>query len=458
MVEVVVSSVVSIRGLTPCETSLLRKRFTFTPSRPPGTPVHVLPKPVCLCNSFQGFQIVPRDMHLLRELEQQGFSIQDEQDVVTVTLCKLPVSFSKSLDPSRNQPQAVAQCIDMLTSHPLGGGCLLSLPPGFGKTACALYISSALATRTLILVHTKVLACQWKDRVASFLDHAVPVVVSSQKMPTNLHEATHVIALLQTVVAHTKSGKTGWLENLHDMIIVDECHHVCAPTLCKVIETVGSRFRLGLSATISRKDGLDSMLSCILGPIAFQCERHDDPDLTVQVVRYQSGQNATCDTFVDSVNAIASDPSRLAKIVKIIVDLYHQGRHLIVLSDRLKQLEDIRRSLEEEHGIPYHMAIGGSKECTLERPVMLATYQFASEGLDIPALNTCILASPRVDVKQSVGRILRSPGGKPVVVDIVDDDIPILRRQFQKRKRLYTLKLEDGGLNATIVESLGTRS
>lgn len=454
--QVVVSSVISIRGLTPRDKNALRERFTFTPSRPPGTPIHVRPSPVPLWKSFHDFFIVPRDMELLRELSQSNSSIADEQDVVFASPENPKVGFSKSLDPERNQTLAVGKCIEMLTSHPLGGGCVLSLPPGFGKTACALYISSNVATRTLILVHTSVLAAQWKDRVESFLENAVPVVITSQMSSPNLTKATHVIALLQTIVAHTKKGKTGWLENLHDMVIVDECHHICARTLCKVIETVGSRYRLGLSATLARKDGLDSILACLLGPIAFQCERHDEPNLTVRVIRHRAGgAGHFALSYVESVNAIASDASRQNVVVEVVVNLFHKKKHIIVLSDRLVQLEAIRRCLEDFQ-IPYHMAIGGSKECFLERPVMLATYQFASEGLDIPALNTCILASPRVDVKQSVGRILRSPGGQPLVVDIVDEDFPILRRQFQKRKRFYTLPLEDGGLNASVIETTGT--
>ena len=54
--------------------------------------------------------------------------------------------------------------------------------------------------------------------------------------------------------------------------------------------------------------------------------------------------------------------------------------------------------------------------------VILATYHIAAEGLDIPLLDTLILASPRTNIEQSIGRILRTAPGKstPLVIDFVD--------------------------------------
>jgi superfamily II DNA or RNA helicase len=259
--------------------------------------------------------------------------------------------------------------------------------------------------------------------------------------------------LLQTVVALTKKGSVEWLRNLHDLILVDECHHIVAKTLCKVVETVGSRYRLGLSATLQRKDGLDDMLECLVGPIAYACERQTCPGLIVHVKFFQTKYLTKATTFVQHLNEIAQDCVRQKLILQTIRDLYSQGRYIIVLSDRLQMLDTIAKALNDVTiNIPIHMSIGGNTtdpDMTL-RPVILATYQFASEGLDIVELNTCVLATPRIDVKQSVGRILRSSDGKPVVVDIVDEDRPMIKRQFSKRKQFYTKPLADGGLNATL--------
>ena len=60
----------------------------------------------------------------------------------------------------------------------------------------------------------------------------------------------------------------------------------------------------------------------------------------------------------------------------------------------------------------------------------------AEEGLDIKTLTTLIMATPKVDVTQSVGRILRKKHKQAVVVDIVDPHV-LFQRHFTKRKTFY---------------------
>ena len=60
------------------------------------------------------------------------------------------------------------------------------------------------------------------------------------------------------------------------------------------------------------------------------------------------------------------------------------------------------------------------------------------EGFDVPTLNTLVMATPRPDIDQIVGRILRvEKAGRavhPLIVDIVD---PQFKRQFGARNTLY---------------------
>ena len=63
----------------------------------------------------------------------------------------------------------------------------------------------------------------------------------------------------------------------------------------------------------------------------------------------------------------------------------------------------------------------------------------SSEGLDIPTLNTIILATSRKNVEQSVGRILRKQDGyeiDPLIIDIVDN-LKQFKNQGNIRKRHY---------------------
>jgi superfamily II DNA or RNA helicase len=68
--------------------------------------------------------------------------------------------------------------------------------------------------------------------------------------------------------------------------------------------------------------------------------------------------------------------------------------------------------------------------------VIIATYAMASEGLDIKTLTTLIMASPKTDVCQSVGRILRVKHSSPLVIDIIDPQ-DIFRSQWMKRQTYY---------------------
>ena len=63
----------------------------------------------------------------------------------------------------------------------------------------------------------------------------------------------------------------------------------------------------------------------------------------------------------------------------------------------------------------------------------------ASEATDLPWMDTCILATPRSDVVQIVGRVLRQYPNKkqPIVIDIIDDDSTILLNFARKRRKWY---------------------
>ena len=73
------------------------------------------------------------------------------------------------------------------------------------------------------------------------------------------------------------------------------------------------------------------------------------------------------------------------------------------------------------------------------KKVIIATYAMAAEGLDIKTLTTLIMATPKTDIEQSVGRILREKHSSPIVVDIVDKH-DIFQKQWYKRKKFYEKK------------------
>jgi len=84
--------------------------------------------------------------------------------------------------------------------------------------------------------------------------------------------------------------------------------------------------------------------------------------------------------------------------------------------------------------------VGGMKQEKLQetetKDIVLATYAMAAEALDIKTLSTLIMASPKTDITQSVGRILRTKHQSPIIVDIVDPH-DIFQKQWLQRKRFY---------------------
>ena len=128
-------------------------------------------------------------------------------------------------------------------------------------------------------------------------------------------------------------------------------------------------------------------------------------------------------------------------------DLRHretENRNIIVLTERRSHCENLLKMLKKVSSEPMGLYMGGMKQNVLKENedkcrVLFATYSLAHEGLDIPKLDTLVLATSKSDVVQSCGRILRESGIKknnPVIYDIVDNWGPMVG-QSKKRKTFY---------------------
>ena len=98
------------------------------------------------------------------------------------------------------------------------------------------------------------------------------------------------------------------------------------------------------------------------------------------------------------------------------------------------------RSARGNHGFPVGFYVGGMKQKDLDitetKQVVLATYAMAAEALDIKTLSTLVMATPKTDITQSVGRILRMKHANPRIVDIIDTH-STFQNQWKLRKRFY---------------------
>jgi superfamily II DNA or RNA helicase len=139
------------------------------------------------------------------------------------------------------------------------------------------------------------------------------------------------------------------------------------------------------------------------------------------------------------INIITELEDRNRLIVQTVEEAFTQGRRVLVLSDRREHCFNLQAKI----GSKSALYIGGRKEAELaisaNSPVVIATFQLAHEGLDIPALDTVILATPKSDIKQSIGRIMRETKGKlnaPLIYDIVDQ-WSVFFSMYNKRLKVY---------------------
>ena len=321
------------------------------------------------------------------------------------------------------------------------GGGVLSLPCGFGKTTVALALSAHLKVRTMIVVHKEFLANQWVEKIKEFCPTATIGRVQGDVFDV---EKDYVIAMIQTMCMREFDKKA--FDSI-GLLVVDEAHHIGAPAFSQFMFKICPKFTLGLTATPERKDGLTRLLYWFLGPEFFKVERVNQGTTKVTTLNY------TDEAFKESppvtrfgqlnmagmINIVTELEARNDLIVQTAEDALEDGRRVLILSDRREHCFYLQNRL----GSKAKLYVGGMKEKDLEEsaksPIVIATFQLAHEGLDIPALDTVILATPKSDIKQSIGRIMRETAGKlndPLIFDIADS-WSVFFAMYRKRLKVY---------------------
>lgn len=348
------------------------------------------------------------------------------------------INFIGKLRDQTKQNEALACGVKAFSE--VGGG-VLSLPCGFGKTTVALALSAHLKVRTMIVVHKEFLANQWVDKIKEFCPEATIGRVQGDQFDV---EKDFVIALIQTMCMREFDKKA--FDSI-GLLVVDEAHHIGAPAFSQFMFKICPKFTLGLTATPERKDGLTRLLYWFLGPEFFRVERANQGTTKVITLHY------TDDAFKEAppvsrfgklnmagmINIVTDLEPRNELIVKTVNGAVAQNRKVLVLSDRREHCIYLHNIFGSKSGL----YIGGMKEAELaasaEKSIVVATFQLAHEGLDIPALDTVILSTPKSDIKQSIGRIMRETKGKvnaPLIYDICDQ-WSVFFSMYRKRAAVY---------------------
>jgi len=348
---------------------------------------------------------------------------------------KMNIPFKGELRDSTHQNTALAKAI-------AAGSGVLSLPCGYGKTTVALAIACKLGYRTMIIVHKEFLANQWRERIHQFCPGASIGIVQKDKVEL---EHDFVIVMLQSL--SMKTYEVGAFESV-GTLIVDEAHHICARVFSQALFKVCPKHAFGLSATPERKDGLTRVLHWFLGDTFFAVERKNQEQVEVFAVKYDCPQfrdpppcNRTGKlSLVQMITDLVENGHRNSIILKLIRKITTgTNRQLLVLSDRRLHCQELHSHFLENSGL----YMGGMKEKDLEesskKTIIFGTFSQAHEGLDIPTLDSLILATPKSDITQSIGRIMRETKGKKNHPQIYDmwDQWSILNAMYMKRRKVY---------------------
>ena len=345
------------------------------------------------------------------------------------------------------------------------------LPPGLGKTQIGLECASVLKQKTIWLTHTKDLLNQAKQRCEDNLICKTSTITEGKCDISG----DIVFATVQTLVNIIDKGLIR--QDEFGLVIGDEIHHLSTSAESvkmfeKCVDYFTARYKLGLTATLHRGDGLQSTTIKILGNVLYEVKKSEDKKNLIgyyegkEVIRipieqfqvpaeihiaettYNTSNRDVFDTsgriiFTKLISDLATDSDRNKRVLDIVKNL---NGYTIVISERTSQLEELQKQT------PNSIYINGKtpkkqREKQIEEfrngeyKVLFATYALVAEGLDIPILENLVMASPVKDerlVVQAIGRCQRPCDNKKkaYVYDLIDD-VSILDGFFRKRKNVY---------------------
>lgn len=363
---------------------------------------------------------------------------------------------------------------------------LISLPTGKGKTILAIALAAKLRTRALVLVHKDDLVDGWqKDIDLCFGGVFKPGLIKAKKREIGKYIT---IATVQTLSRMSAEELSKYTEEF-GLVIQDECHHV-GLNIFNIINEFNSSYKLGLSATPTRSDGLNFVFDLFFGGICYEYKAtQDDEDIcNVEVEVLDSGfvykpfllkgqvfnyndfkpselpkdimfledipyQNRPAVPFSSVDNQAVMSSKTKVPVCKKILEHYRKGHSVLVLFSQKEHINSYYRYLSlympKEEIMLYY---GDNKEKTSvlkekaeskEVLVTLATLAKSTEGTNVKAWEVEFLVSSMKDeknVEQATGRIRRVKEGKlnpAKVYDVRYSQCYSLSNHYRVRKEVY---------------------
>jgi len=349
------------------------------------------------------------------------------------------------------QSQARAVVLNHLDYRPASGA-IVQAPTGWGKTVWVLAMIKAMKRKTAVLVHRDFLKDQWIKRINRFLPDAKVGFIQGKKFEV---EGCHiVIVMIGTLASWVKRDKVRpELRDMFGLVVADEVHRVSAPTWAPVMPLFNAAKRIGVSARPKRSDGLDKCFLYHIGPKVFTGQEYQMTPLIRRTwstykpkIRRNSKFNMQFMSKEMAVRFMASSPIYNKDVIDQVISARKAGRMILVFSESIKHLKRLKEMFDahwdgEKSVVDF--LIGGmtpdERDKACEADVIFATYQMCRDALDVPPLDTVVLATPIRNPEQPGGRCLREYEGKkqPIIVDMRTDEIPVCKEYGESRDKWY---------------------
>ena len=380
--------------------------------------------------------------------------------------CDVQVKYPKFLLDLRNDQIRAEKAYMQEVNYAVHPKNIIQLPTGKGKSILALHIAQKLKQRTLILVHKDDLVVGWQKDIKLCFGEEIEIGLIKAKNRRVGRQIT--IATVQTLSRMSEEELSSYT-NQFGLVVQDECHHV-GLNIFNIIDKFNSKYKLGLSATPKRSDGLNFVFDLYFGGL---CYKHvitdDDEDICsveVEVLKspykfrpfvhegqvfnyYDFDPKELPDKieFLDQMDykerptvpflsiddgAVSSSQTKIL-VCKKIMEEYRAGHSIIALFTQKEHINSYYRHLcryiPKDQIMLYY---GDSKEKSedmmtkaenKEVLVTLATYAKATEGTNVKSWEVEFLVSSSnnsKNVEQATGRIRRRKEGKLNPVKVYD--------------------------------------
>ena len=299
--------------------------------------------------------------------------------------------------------------------------CLINANVAWGKTFTGIAIAHKLKQKTLVITHTVNLRDQWIDEVNKTLGIKAGIIGSGI---FNHKNKPITIANVQTLRKHINT-----LKKEFGTIILDEVHHTPAKIFSDCIDGMCARYKIGLSATLRRKDYMHVVIRDYFSKTVYKPLKENQ--MTPEVIMVQSDIPFSSNNMIpwaNRVNELVDRPEYLELVTALANRMADIGHMVLVVSDRTEFLDRCNNKLGDRSV----MVVGSTKNrdeihqllYDREADILNGAISIYKEGISLNFLSCLILAAPTNNdplLEQLIGRILRVEEGKPtpVIVDII---------------------------------------